>query len=101
MKVGGEVNTEGRRLALGAAAVADAEGEERPLRLQSAIRALLACARCTIVLIVRRRLHQPVGNVGRCIRFADGTSAEVYRETVIDGRTLQRPAVLMVCFRLR
>jgi hypothetical protein len=54
-----------------------------------------------MVLIVGRRIHQPAGNLGRCIPFADGTSAQVYRETVIDAQPLERPAVLVVCFRLR
>jgi len=101
MKVVTRVDEEGRRLALGAAAASTAEGEERPLRLRCALRALLACARHTVLLVVRRRLHQPVGNLGRCIPFADGTTAEVYRETVIDAPPPLLPSVLVVCFRLR
>jgi hypothetical protein len=101
MEVESAVNTEGRRLALGAAAVGDAEGEEQPLPLRYAIRVLLACAWCTIILIIRRRIHQPNGNLGRRIPFANGTTAEVYRETVIDRPPPKRPAVLVVCFRLR
>jgi hypothetical protein len=101
MIVGAGVDAGGKQLALGAAAVEDAEGEVRPLRLRCAIRALLACGWRTIALIVGRRIHQPVGNVGRCIPFADGTSAEVYRETVIDCPPPKRPAVLVVCFRVR
>lgn len=96
-----EFERQGWERAWGAAAASPATGEERPLRLRFAIRALLACSWHTTALIVRRRLHQPVSNVGRRIRFADGTTAEVYRETVIDRRSLQRPAVLVVCFRLR
>jgi hypothetical protein len=34
------------------------------------------------------------------LRFADGTSARVYRETVVDGTT-EDPCVLLVEFRLR
>ena len=101
MEVGETVNTEGRPLALGAAAPEGAQGEERPLRFGCAIRALLACGWRAMVLIFRRGIHQPAGNIGRCIAFADGTTAEVYRETVIDCPPLQRPAVLVVCFRLR
>jgi hypothetical protein len=52
-------------------------------------------------MILRRRIHQPAENVGRRIRFADGTTAEVYRETVIDRPPPQLPVVLVVCFRLR
>ena len=101
MGVGQGVDRKVGRPALGAAAASAAQGEERPLRLRCAIRALLACAWRTTVLIVRRRIHQPVGNVGRRIPFADGTTAEVYRETVIDRPPPERPAVLVVCFRLR
>ena len=101
MGVGQGVDMVGGRTALGAAAASATEGEERPLRPRCAVRALLACAFRTTVLIVRRRVHQPAGNVGRRIRFADGTTAEVYRETVITLRPPGEPAVLVVCFRLR
>ena len=101
MGVGQGVDRKVGRPALGAAAASAAQGEERPLWLRCAVRALLACAWRTTVLVVRRRIHQPVGNVGRRIAFADGTTAEVYRETVIDCPPPQRPAVLVVCFRLR
>lgn len=96
-----EFEREGQAGAWGDAAASPATGEERPLRLRDAIRALLACAWHTTALIVRGRLHQPMSNVGRCISFADGTFAQVYRETVIDRKSVQQPAVLVVCFRLR
>ena len=35
------------------------------------------------------------------IRFADGTSARVYRETVVDRASVQDPCLLVVKFRLR
>jgi hypothetical protein len=54
-----------------------------------------------MVLIRGRRIHQPVDHVGQRIPFGDGTTAEVYRETVIDGPAPLGPAVLIVCFRLR
>lgn len=101
MEIGDREKMEVRHLGLGAAAAEDAGGEEPPLRLRRALQALLACGWRTLVLIVGRHIHQPVGNVGRCIHFADGTSAEVYRETVIDCPPPQRLAVLVVCFRLR
>ena len=50
---------------------------------------------------MRRRLHQPANHVGRRPHFADGTSTEVYRETVIDRPPPRDPAVLFVEFRLR
>jgi hypothetical protein len=40
-------------------------------------------------------------HVGETIRFGDGTSAAVYRETVIEAAPDHSPAVLVVCFRLR
>jgi hypothetical protein len=54
-----------------------------------------------MILVSHRRISQPRQNVGRRIRFADGTSSEVYRETVIDRPAPSSPAVLVVCFRLR
>ncbi|HEV2368897.1 MAG TPA: hypothetical protein VGR90_03425 [Acidimicrobiales bacterium] len=63
-----------------------------------------AVARCTgetALLLTHRRLHQPRQNVGRLIRFADGASAVVYRETVIDSEPVRNPAFLAVGFRLR
>ncbi|MGF0115166.1 hypothetical protein ACQFYA_02410 [Promicromonospora sp. Marseille-Q5078] len=65
--------------------------------------ALAAVARCVVVsaaLLARRRIRLAGGNVGRVIRFDDGTSARVYRETVA-LRQAQEPCVLVVTFRLR
>jgi hypothetical protein len=67
-------------------------------------RALAAVARCvgrSAVLLVRRRLHQPNVHVGEHLRFADGTSALVYRETVIDRSPPDAPVALVIGFRLR
>lgn len=66
--------------------------------------AALAVARCvgqTASLLTHHRLHQPRQNVGRLIYFGDGTSAAVYRETVIDCGPVRNPAFLAVSFRLR
>jgi hypothetical protein len=71
------------------------------LPARSAGAALLRCALRTFALLARRRIHQPAGHVGDVLRFADGTSARVYRETVVDRRPTERPAVLVVEFRLR
>ena len=51
-------------------------------------------------MLLARRIHQPPGNVGRVVTFADGTHARVYRETSVRTRTSQ-PCVLLVSFRLR
>jgi hypothetical protein len=72
-----------------------------PLPLRGAIGPLLACAWRTAVLLGRRRLRQPRCHVGRLVAFADGTQAAIYRETVVEAGTPSRPAVLVVCFRLR
>lgn len=83
--------------ARGPAMIVDAP--PRPLR--GAIGPLLACAWRTAVLVGRRSVRQPRRHVGRLVTFADGTQAAIYRETVVDAGVLNRPAVLVVCFRLR
>ena len=63
-----------------------------------------AVARClvrSLALLGRRRVDRPRGNVGRVVRFADGTAGRVYRETVVADRVAADPCVLIVCFRLR
>lgn len=52
-------------------------------------------------MLARRELRLPRENVGRRIRFADGTTARVYRETRLDGPPPRDPCVLVVSFRLR
>jgi hypothetical protein len=94
----------GQRLlssAYGAAAPSNETAEQPRLSLWVALRALVGCAGRTVVLLWNRRLAQPASNVGRRISFADGTSACVYRETVIDRSDPVAPAVLVVGFRLR
>lgn len=62
-----------------------------------------AVARCVIVsaaMLARHRVRLPRGNVGRVARFADGTAARVYRETVAASSAGQ-PCFLAVRFRLR
>lgn len=51
-------------------------------------------------MLARGQLRWPRDNVGRILRFADGTSARVYRETVVPG-ACRDPCFLAVCFRLR
>jgi hypothetical protein len=75
--------------------------EQPPLRASSAVKAIASCALRTAELLGRRRLHQPADHVGRRCSFADGTSATIYRETVIDLPATKSPAVLVVSFRLR
>jgi hypothetical protein len=54
-----------------------------------------------MVLLARRRIHQPRTRLGQVVCFADGTSARVYRETVLTRAAPTDPAVLVVGFRLR
>jgi hypothetical protein len=55
----------------------------------------------TVRLLRHRHVRLPAGQVGKVLRFADGTSARVYRETVVDRGATQDPCVLVVEFRLR
>jgi hypothetical protein len=75
--------------------------EEPPLAYRAAVRAVTSCAASTARLLWRGRLHLPRGHVGMRLRFADGTSARVYRETVVDRGVTRDPCVLVVGFRLR
>ena len=51
-------------------------------------------------MLGRRQLRWPRENVGRVVRFADGTAGRVYRETV-GPRAPDDPCFLIVSFRLR
>ena len=75
--------------------------EQAPLPIRSALGALARCAGTTAALLAQRRIHLPVRHVGRRLRFADGTSSWVYRETVVDRPPGGDPCVLVVEFRLR
>ena len=75
--------------------------EEPPLAYRAALWAVTSCAASTARLLWRRRLHLPRGHVGMRLRFADGTSARVYRETVVGQDATRDPCVLVVAFRLR
>jgi hypothetical protein len=58
--------------------------DQVPLPGGSALRALIRCVGTTGVLLAHRRVHLPRAHVGARVRFADGTSARVYRETAMD-----------------
>jgi hypothetical protein len=59
------------------------------------------CILTSIRMLARHQVRLPRGNLGRQIRFADGSSARVYRETVVPDRTPKEPCFLAVSFRLR
>jgi len=73
----------------------------RPLPKRIACLAVARCCVTTVAMLAGRRIHLPRRHVGRLIRFADGTSARVYRETVVDRPPPADPCVLLVTFRLR
>jgi hypothetical protein len=75
--------------------------EQRPLPWRVAARAEIRCIGETARLQATRRVHMPRGRVGRCLRFANGTSAPIYRETVVDHAPTGEPCLLVVAFRLR
>jgi len=78
-----------------------ATGGRGPLARRVAVPALLRCVGRTARLLARHRIHLPRGHVGVRLRFVDGTSARVYRETVADTGQAQQPCLLLVAFRLR
>ena len=74
--------------------------EQAPLPYGVAAWAMVRCVGSTIGLLWRHRIHLPADHVGLRVRFANGTSARVYRETVVDT-TPANPCTLVVEFRLR
>ena len=75
--------------------------EQPPLAYPAAARALAQCVAQTVRLLWQRRMYLPSQRVGMRLRFADRTSARVYRETVVDRGATADPCVLVVEFRLR
>ena len=75
--------------------------EQPPLAYPAAVRALADCFAGTARLLRQHRLHLPKQRVGMRLRFADGTSARVFRETTVDRDATVDPCVLVVEFRLR
>ena len=71
-----------------------------PLPRTTAWRDVARCFATSLAMLGRREVHQPRGNVGRVIWFADGTAGRVYLETAVD-RTPDAPCLLVVSFRLR
>src|SRR5215469_14002087 len=84
-----------------AAATAGVSGEHGPLPRQVAAGAGLHSMAATLRLLLLHRTHLPRDRVGMRVRFADGTSARVFRETTVDGASSDDPCLLVVKFRLR
>ena len=78
-----------------------AETARAPRPLGGALIAEATCVARTAQLFASRRLREPRDHVGEVLHFADGSSARVYRETVVDHRPVSHPAALVVQFRLR
>jgi len=53
-----------------------------------------------MLMLARGKLQWPRENLGRMLRFTDGTSARVFRETTV-ARTPEAPCFLAVSFRLK
>lgn len=75
--------------------------EPSPLPFPAAAVALVRCVARTALLLGTGRLHHPRDEVGRELRFADGSSSWVYRETRVIRPPADDPCVLVVEFRLR
>ena len=75
--------------------------EQTPLPMGEAVRAVAGCVATSIKLLTHGRVHMPTRHVNERLAFADGTTARIYFETVIDRPPTQNPAVLVVGFRLR
>jgi hypothetical protein len=75
--------------------------EQTPLPRGVAARAVIRCIASTVELLARGRVRLPRQHLGMRLRFADGTSARVFRETVVDQGPTADPCVLVVEFRLR
>jgi hypothetical protein len=75
--------------------------ERPPLAYPAALRELAGCFASTVRLLWQHRMRLPRGRTGMLLRFADGTSGRVYRETVVDRDPTLDPCVLVVEFRLR
>ncbi|HLJ98919.1 MAG TPA: hypothetical protein VKU39_03310 [Streptosporangiaceae bacterium] len=75
--------------------------DQPPLGGAAAVRALASCVAATARLLIRHQVRLPAERVGLRLWFADGTSARVYRETVVTRDAARDPCTLVVEFRLR
>lgn len=74
--------------------------DQRPLPFRIAVVDLARCIVRSAALIGRGAIRHPREVVGGRVTFADGTSARIYRETVIDHMPAE-PCALVIGFRLR
>lgn len=52
-------------------------------------------------LLYGRAISQPRDHLGLVLRFDDGSSGRIYRETIVRSAAVDSPTVLVVSFRLR
>jgi hypothetical protein len=90
-----------RRLLIGGSRGADIVMDRPPVPLPRAIGSVARCVLRTAALLVRHDITQPTDRCGQVLRFDDGSTGRVYRETVVPGARCDDPAVLVVSFRLR
>jgi hypothetical protein len=74
--------------------------EQVPLPYGVAARGVARCVVDSARLLSSARVHLPRSHVGQRLRFADGTTGRVYRETIVDVAPVHDPCVLIVEFRL-
>jgi hypothetical protein len=87
--------------AVSAAHTLEILAEQPPVAYAAALTAVTRCAAKTALLLRQGLIHLPREHVGTRLRFGDGTSAQVYRETVVDSGPTRDPCVLVVEFKLR
>ena len=75
--------------------------EQSPLSYSVAAAAEARCIVTTARLMLGRRVHLPTERVGLEVSFANGTSARVYRETIVEGVEPAATCALVVEFKLR
>ena len=75
--------------------------DQRPLPYGVAAGGVGRCALHTAQLLYEHRVHLPTSLVDTKLRFADGTTSRIYRETVVDHGEVGQPCILVVSFRLR
>jgi hypothetical protein len=75
--------------------------DQPPLSYPVTLWALIHCVLRTARLLATGGLRLPAGHVGLRLRFADGSTGRVYRETVAEYGPVREPCVLVVEFRLR
>lgn len=74
---------------------------DTPLPRRRAALAEMRCVGAFARLLAQRRIHMPREHLDRRLRFADGSTGRVYRETIVDRPPPADPCVLVVEFRLR